>query len=170
MFNKKADAGARWYILLLAVIGSLIFCMFHSVTSDITIPNVGEFPIALHISLEKNNDVHSIVDSIMKQISKQSLAELNGQEANENLDLRIRFDEIFEEKYSEFKKEKVEDFKLTFSDIDYKFSVEKENGVFFIFGKTDDKLVIPLKLAEKFGKKERQIGKIFVNPSFKIPI
>jgi hypothetical protein len=164
MFNKKADAGARWYILLLAAVASLISCLFSSAISDVVIiPKVGEFPIALHTSLEQNNNINSITDNIMKQISKQTIDDLN-------LGSTSEFEDTFEERYDQFKENKPEDFNLDFFFFLYEFSVENEKGEFFIKGITDNDLEIPMKLTEKYGRSEKQIGRVWINPSFKIPI
>tara|TARA_B100000315_G_C14591439_1_gene596073 strand:- start:4547 stop:5068 length:522 start_codon:yes stop_codon:yes gene_type:complete len=168
MFNKKA-LGIHWIFLILAAGVSIVLCLGSS-RIGASVPDVGNFPIQLSMELEKNSNTFLIIDSIMKQIAKQTIDKLSELESTEALDLTSEFEDIFEEKYSQFKEKKFEEFNLDFSDVIYEFSVENENGKFFIKGVTDNNLEIPMKLTEKYGRDEKQIGRVWINPSFKVPI
>src|SRR3989338_3694505 len=77
--------------------------------------------------------------------------------------------EFFDEKYTNFKTRKIDYFNLDFSNVNYDYAVKKENDIFFIEARTNDKLKIPIK-TEEGKKEEKQIGAFYVNPSFKLPV
>lgn len=155
MFNKKA-LGVHWIFFLLALIMAVVMCMSSSQSKGI--PDVGKIPVELSIELEKNSNTPFMIDKVMKELSKQTISALDEEASIED------FINMFEEKYDNFKSKGFNN--LDFSGIDYEFSIEKGNVKFFMKGETEDELKIPIKI----GKEEEQIGKIFVNPSFRIPI
>ena len=120
MFNKKA-LGIHWIFLILAAGVSIVLCLGSS-RIGASVPDVGNFPIQLSMELEKNSNTFLIIDSIMKQIAKQTIDKLSELESTEALDLTSEFEDIFEEKYSQFKEKKFEEFNLDFSDVIYEFN------------------------------------------------
>ena len=184
MSNKKA-LGMRWYITLLAVFIGLGIILFFKVLFPA--PIVGEFPVMLQKNLEETNKVNTVLESIMKQISRNSISNISSDvfqlsncknyinykllnSENEicfNKNLEGDFKAIFDKKYIEFQSKKFEDFNLDFSNIIYDFSIKNENDKFFLIGNTNTNLEILIIPSNKKGK---QVGKIFVKPNFIIPI
>lgn len=78
------------------------------------------------------------------------------------------YEEAFEEDYNQFKSKDFSEIDLSFSDITYTSSVEKENDDFFNIVKTDDKFEFPINIRD--GREKKQVGKFYLNPSFKIPV
>jgi hypothetical protein len=180
MQNKKSMA-MQWYFLLFAfVIGIGILLFFNLIFPSV--PNVGEFPLMLQQKLEKTNSIPGVTESIMTQIGINSLTQLNeqgivksncgtylGYELLDNPDcisgdLKERFKTIFSQGYVKFKSEKFNRFSMDFSNIQYDISINDENGKFFFVGTTSNNLEMYITT-----EKDKQVGKIFVRPNFKIP-
>lgn len=72
--------------------------------------------------------------------------------------------EAFDKKYrTDFSPKRVKNINLDFN---YWYSVEKDGTNFFMKAMTDNKLEVPIKYSEF--TREKQIGKFYLNPSFKI--
>lgn len=188
MFKKKG-IGLQWEILIIATLVSIGIILFYSNTyaSKLNENYRGEFSIEIIEEIEKNKNFFSTVESIMNEISKQSVLELesnwipqsnmdcgNYQGYNlwnkKNLEfclndqniLQNEFMKIFDKKFQEIKPIKISDISL--SNINYEYSILYENEVFSIIGKTEGQIELHI-----IDKKERSL-KLFLNPSFKVPI
>jgi len=187
MKNKKAVI--HWDILLIAFLVS-IGIIFFSGTLTSNVPKVGQYSISMTQAFEKNSNIPLIAATLMKQISRNSISNISSDvfqlsncknyinykllnSENEicfNKNLEGDFKAIFDKKYIEFQSKKLKDFDLDFSNTKYDFSINKENEKFFLNGKTENRFEIPINLIEDKGKTGKQIGKMFIKPSFNIPI
>ena len=185
MHNKKAVHGLHWDILWISSLAAIGIIIFYS-SSYASVPNVGEFPIELGKELEKNSNANQKIDAVIRSIIRQSLAELTAKDISEiiqgcdnylsyillnkdniqsclNMEsMKSGFIKAFQQKLDNVKPNKY----LDLSGINYKVSISDKNGKFFLSGITEAELKIPLSI--KKGSNEKQIGNLFVNPSFSI--
>jgi len=74
------------------------------------------------------------------------------------------YEEMFNEKYLDFRSSNPEDFDLDFSSVTYTSTMVKEGVEYFNKVETNDEFEVPIR-----GGEEKQIGKFATSPNFKIP-
>ena len=130
-------------------------------TVNASIPKVGRYPASVIRSFEESRGTYLVVESIMSEVSKRSIDQLDQKNMKER-SIEV-FKEIFAEEYINFSSRRLGE--LDFSKVNYDFFVDQENGEFFIVGMTDDRLAIPINLIDD---DKQVIGNVLVDPSFKI--
>jgi len=184
MHYKKGVTGIQWYFLLftlLAVSGMIFFNKY-----IIEGPDLGE-PFDLHKSLEQSTYEYSKFDGIIQITIDQSISDLfkfinsktvAGCESylgyplinDENKESCLYNRQILENKFKDFfeknlntKKNTIE-MDMDYSSIDYDLSINEQNGYFALSGNTNNKIKIPIFV------KENEVGNLFFQPKFSLPI
>jgi len=188
MFKKKATVGFHWDALIISALVAFGIIFFYS-SANASIPDIGKISDDLSIKLEESKSIFPLIDSIMKILIIQSITDFSNQGIllesncgnylaypilNNNFDICVKegydpkneFEQIFKNKYNNLEPKKFDN--LDLSNVNYEFSVVDKDRKFFLKGISNERLEIPI--IQERNNKRQQIGKIFPNPSFMVPI